>query len=175
MTEKYVVLNTGVGDKRGPASFNVYRNIDKTDGMNVCNYKRALRSAAINVNIPNACSKDLVKVTGLSIQELKDQPELTRLIGQRILCILEDSSKLCLSEKLIEVPLTDENPDGYVGEGMVELDVIVGEEPINELVDGQVEAEPNEPVVVPEPIEEKLPEEEMPVEKRHRGRPAKKN
>jgi hypothetical protein len=182
MTEKYVILNTGVGDKRGPCSFNVYKNIDKTDGMNVCNYKRALRSAAINVNIANACSKDLVKVTGLSIAELKDQSELTKLIGQRIIQVMEDSSKVIetkpIEEKLIEVPLVEEDPDMEVPEGMVAVDLVVGEEPVEEtvteepVIDQPVEELAKEPVEAPA---EAPAEEEMPVEKRHRGRPAKKN
>lgn len=172
MTEKYIVLNTGIGDKRGPCSFNVYKNIEKVDGMTVHNYKRILRSAAINVNIPNACSKDLVKETGLSIQELKDQPELTRLIGQRIIRVMEDSSKV-IEEKLIEVPLVAEDPDDEVPEGMVAVDLVVGEEP----VDAPVEPEAIEPVIeaapIDAPLEEKLPEEEMPVVQKHRGRPKK--
>lgn len=172
MSEKYIVLNTGCGDKRGPVSFNVYKNIDKTDGMNVCNYKRALRSAAINVNIANACSKDLVKVTGLSIAELKDQSELTKLIGQRILQVMNEP--IAIEEKLVEVPLVEEDPDMEVPEGMVAVDLVVGEEPVNEeptnesAIDQPVEELAKEPVEAPA-------EEEMPVEKRHRGRPAKKN
>jgi hypothetical protein len=171
MSEKYIVLNTGCGDKRGPVSFNVYKNIDKTDGMNVCNYKRALRSAAINVNIANACSKDLVKVTGLSIAELKDQPELTRLIGQRILQVMNEP--ITVEEKLIEVPLVEEDPDQEVPEGMVAVDLVVGEEPVEETVTEEPIAEP-EPIEEPvnEPIEEPVVEESTPVVK-HRGRPKK--
>lgn len=170
MTEKYVILNTGNGDKRGPCSFNVYKNIDKPEGMTVCNWKRQLRSAAINVNIPNACSKDLVSATGLSIQELKDQPELTRLIGQRIIQVMEDSSKV-VEGKLVEVPLTAVNPDEEIPEDHVEVEVGIGpDETVEEPV---VEDAPIEEAIVP--VEEKLPEEEMPVEKKHRGRPAKKN
>jgi len=169
MNEKYIVLNTGCGDKRGPCSFNVYKNIDKTDGMNVCNYKRALRSAAINVNIANACSKDLVKVTGLSIAELKDQSELTKLIGQRIIQVMEDSSKVTepkpIEEKLVEVPIVEEDPDNMdnVPAGMVEVEVGIGpDETIEEPV-----AETSE-----QPIEEPVVEDSTPVIK-HRGRPKK--
>lgn len=168
MTEKYVILNTGVGDKRGPVSFNVYKNIEKVDGMTVHNYKRILRSAAINVNIPNACSKDLVKETGLPISDLKMQPELTKLIGQRIIKVMEDSSKV-IEEKLIEVPLIDEDPDAEIPEGYVAVDLVVGEEPVEEPI---AESAPIEEPAN-EPVEEKLPEEEMPVEKKHRGRPKK--
>ncbi len=170
MSEKYIVLNTGCGDKRGPVSFNVYKNIDKTDGMNVGNYKRALRSAAINVNIANACSKDLVKVTGLSIAELKDQSELTKLIGQRILKVMDEP--IIVEEKLIEVPLVEEDPDMEVPEGMVAVDLVVGEEPVEEPTDEPI-AEP-EPIAetIEQPIEEPVVEESTPVVK-HRGRPKK--
>lgn len=124
MKEVYRVMN----NSRGTVSFNLYLNQNKEDLMALAEHKRrkAIRSSIISVSIPCSTSVDLVERYGLSIEELKNNTELHRMIhGNNKLVLLEDSSKNKPNVKI-------EPPQPVKVEETQKLDVPNVEEPVEE-------------------------------------------
>ena len=76
MTETYVVQNISPG----PVSFSIFASYVIPEGTPKHKRRKMIKGAEQNIVIPPQQSRDLVKVTGLSIQELKGQPELNRIL-----------------------------------------------------------------------------------------------
>lgn len=151
--QEYRVFNPG----RGPCSLLIFKPLVKEDGMTVHNYKRQLRSASIPVMIRSKESKDLVKETGLSIDELKNQKDLHHLLRVRKLILLgQEQDKPVAPVAVVEVPEVVQN--------VIEQVVETVEEVAQEVVEAVSE--------VVEEIEELVEEPTQAI--KHLGRPKKK-
>jgi len=80
MTEKFVVFNPG----QGSVSFTLYPKVDLPDEMSRHKKRRLLRSSAIPVVVTKQSSVDLVELTGMSVADLKEQPELLHMLHSRV-------------------------------------------------------------------------------------------
>lgn len=80
MSESYVVQNISPG----PISFNVFASYEVPEGMPKHKRRKLTKGAAQNVVIPSQTSVDLVEVTGLSVAELKGQPELNKILYNKV-------------------------------------------------------------------------------------------
>lgn len=154
--QEYRVFNPN----HGPCSLLIFKPLVKEDGMTVHNYKRQLRSASIPVMIRSKESKDLVKETGLSIDELKNQKDLHHLLKVRKLILLgQEQDKPVAPVAVVEVP--------EVVQEVIEQ--VVEQEEVAQEVASEVVEEPTEEV--PEEVEQGEPTKAI----KHVGRPKKKH
>jgi hypothetical protein len=157
MTEVYKVYNP----QHGPCSLLIYKPLQKEDGMTVHNYKRLLRSASVPVLIPANQSLDLVKKTGMTISELKNQKDLQYLINIRKLIVLQEPDSPIAATPVVEsVPIA--SPVVVEEEKVEEKQEVVEEPEVVDMNPVEVETETND--------EGREPTQEV---KRHRGRPKK--
>lgn len=99
MSESYRVVN----NTRGPVSFSLYKHMDVNKLQEVAEHHRrkAMRSSIISVTIPNGMSVDLVEKYGLTLEELKNNSELHRMVQSNKLSVVEE--ELDISKKPEEV------------------------------------------------------------------------
>ncbi len=111
MSETYTILNA----TRGSVSFRVHplQSADELNAMAGHHRRKAIRSAAINVSIPHGVSVDLVEKTGLTVKELKNSPELHKLIRGGSLREMETKLVVeapVVEEVVVEEPVIEDSP-----------------------------------------------------------------
>jgi len=135
--ETYEVHNIS----RGPVSCTVYKSYTIPEGTPKHKRRKMLKESSINVLIPPQQSRELVSLTGLSVNELKAQPELNKILhGSPPRLVL-------LSPRKVSQPAQPpKEPDPP-------------EEPKKEEPEKEVPAEPAQPPKEPDPPEEPKKEE----------------
>jgi len=106
MVEKYEVQNI----TRGPISFEIFTPYKIPEGMPKHKRRKLIKGSAQNVIVPPAQIRDMVKVTGLSVEDLKNQPELNKILRGNVqrLRLLTDV------EPPVEEPTEDPTPEPVV-------------------------------------------------------------
>jgi|GEM_PF-6976333 len=108
MTEKYEVMNA----TRGAVSFRVHpdQSVEDLNAMAGHHRRKAIRSAAVNVTIPHGIAYDLVEKTGLTIKELKNSPELHKLLKGGSLSLLKSVEIIVEDPPVVEESVVEEPP-----------------------------------------------------------------
>jgi hypothetical protein len=80
MSDRYKVFNDG----KGPVTFVIYKPYTIEEGTPKHKRRKLMRENVQHVSIPKQSSVDLVALTGLSVKDLKSQPELNKLLDAPI-------------------------------------------------------------------------------------------
>lgn len=132
MIESYVIQNISPG----PVSCSIFIPYMIPDGMPKHKRRKLIKGSSQGVVFPPRQTLDLVKVTGLSVEELRRQPELNKILHH-------PHKRLLLLEPKVEEDKVEEPP----------VEPVVVETPAPELP-----VEPSVPVVEPVVAEPPAPE-----------------
>ncbi len=111
MKEKLIVFNT-TNTNISLVIFPSMYNID-VSGLAQHHSRRRIRASKINVSVPRAQSVDLVAVTNISIEEIKNSPDLNVRLRSGALRILEETHVIDLDDDDIEI-IEDPIPEAPV-------------------------------------------------------------
>lgn len=101
MSESYPVQNIS----HGPITFMVFGSYEIPEGTPKHKRRKMTKGASQNVVIPPQQVVDLVEVTGLSVAELKGQPELNKILHNKVARLrLLDTKKAAKPESPPEEP-----------------------------------------------------------------------
>jgi len=116
--ESYVIVNNAGGS----VSFSIYppQDADNLQRMSGHHRRKMIRSSTQHVSIQHGTSIDFVERTGLSVKDLKNNPELYKLINSgKLLRLVEETPVVkepvveetpVVKEPVVEEPVVEETP-----------------------------------------------------------------